>query len=132
MKLDDSVKLNLLFFVIFILFYLFLFLTSPIADPVIIKKINEIEKECTDCIIVDVKSFGAGGGYKAGGSSSWAKAINNKDEIVDIYLKGYTSKDTLSLKGKRCSLEVDRSISIAGDENNVSDKYFFRIKKILE
>jgi hypothetical protein len=132
MNLDDSEKLSLLFFVIFVSFFSFVIWTSPGVDPVIAKKINEIEKGCTDCVIVDVKFFGSGGGYKAGGGSSWAKAINNNDEIVDVYLKGYFSKEALKLKGKRCSLEVDRNISVRGDDPNISGNYFFRIKEVLE
>jgi hypothetical protein len=132
MNLDDSEKLSLLFFPIFVLFFLFVVWTSPGVDPVIAKKINEIEKRCTDCVIVDVKFFGSRGGYKAGGGSSWAKAINNNDEIVDVYLKGYLFKEALKLKGKRCSLEVDRNISVRGDDPNISGNYFFRIKEVLE
>lgn len=128
MNLDDSEKLSLLFFVVFVLFFSFVVWTSPGVDPVVTKRINEIENNCTNCIIVDVKFSGAGSGYKAGGGSSWAKAINDKNEIVDVHLKDYFSKEALKLKGKRCSLRI---IGYGWDKDG-NKHHILGIKEVLE
>ena len=126
--MDDSEKLASLFFVMMISFVLFIIYISPQPDPLILGKIAEIEKDYVNCVLVDVRMSSGGGGYKAGGGQLWGKAINDKNETVDVYMKEYSYKEALKFKGKKCSLKVNMH-SFVRDNKDIN---IFRIKKFYE